>query len=34
MPSNKQIIHGADQAFAQGDVPKVLALMDDKIEMD
>ena len=32
MPTNKQIIQGAYQAFAEGDVPKVLALMDDKIE--
>jgi uncharacterized protein len=32
MPTNKQIIQGAYQAFAQGDVPRVLALMDDKIE--
>ena len=31
-PTNKQIIQGAYQAFATGDVPKVLALMDDKIE--
>ena len=28
MPTNK----GAYRAFAEGDVPKVLALMDDKIE--
>ena len=32
MPTNKQIIQGAYQAFAEGDVAKVLALMDDKIE--
>ena len=32
MPTNKQIIQGAYQAFAEGDVPKVLAVMDDKIE--
>ncbi len=32
MPTNKQIIQGAYQAFAAGDVPEVLALMDDKIE--
>ena len=32
MPTNKQIIQGAYKAFAEGDVPKVLALMDDKIE--
>ena len=32
MSTNKQIIQGAYQAFAEGDVPKVLALMDDKIE--
>ena len=32
MSTNKQIIQGAYQAFAEGDVPRVLALMDDKIE--
>lgn len=32
MPTNTQIIQAAYQAFAQGDVPKVLAVMDDKIE--
>ena len=32
MPTNKQIVQGAYQAFAEGDVPQVLALMDDKIE--
>ena len=32
MPTNKQIIQGAYQAFAEGDVPKVLAVMDDKIK--
>jgi ketosteroid isomerase-like protein len=32
MPTNKHIIQGAYQAFAEGDVPKVLAVMDDKIE--
>ena len=32
MATNKQIIQGAYQAFAEGDVPKALALMDDKIE--
>jgi uncharacterized protein len=32
MPTNKQVIQGAYQAFAEGDVPRVLALMDDKIE--
>ena len=32
MATNKQIIQGAYQAFAEGDVPKVLAVMDDKIE--
>jgi hypothetical protein len=32
MPTNKQIIQGAYQTFAEGNVPKVLALMDDKIE--
>jgi hypothetical protein len=31
MPTNKQIIQGAYQAFGEGDVPKVLALMDEKI---
>jgi len=31
MPSNKQLIQGAYQAFADGDVPSVLALMDDDI---
>jgi hypothetical protein len=31
-PTNKQLIQGAYQAFAEGDVPKVLGLMDDKIE--
>jgi hypothetical protein len=30
--TNKQIIQGAYQAFSEGDVPKVLAAMDDKIE--
>jgi ketosteroid isomerase-like protein len=32
MGTNKQMIRDAYQAFAVGDVPKVLALMDDKIE--
>ena len=32
MPTNKQIIQGAYQAFGEGDIPKVLAVMDDKIE--
>jgi hypothetical protein len=32
MPTNKQIIQGAYEAFAKGDVPSVLAVMDDKIE--
>ncbi|HEV3370728.1 MAG TPA: hypothetical protein VG074_14270 [Acidimicrobiales bacterium] len=32
MPTNKQIIQGAYQAFAEGDVPKVVAVMDDKIK--
>jgi ketosteroid isomerase-like protein len=32
MPTNKQIIQGAYQAFAEGDVPKVLAVTDDKVE--
>jgi ketosteroid isomerase-like protein len=32
MPTNKQIIQDAYRAFAEGDVPKVLGLMDDKIE--
>ncbi len=32
MPTNKQIIQGAYQAFANGDLPSVLAVMDDKIE--
>jgi ketosteroid isomerase-like protein len=32
MPTNKQIIQGAYEAFAEADVPKVLAAMDDKIE--
>ena len=32
LPTNKQIMQAAYQAFAQGDVPAVLAVMDDKIE--
>ena len=32
MATNKQIIQGAYEAFAKGDVPSVLAMMDDKIE--
>jgi ketosteroid isomerase-like protein len=32
MPTNKEIVQGAYAAFAEGDVPKVLAAMDDKIE--
>jgi ketosteroid isomerase-like protein len=32
MATNKQIIQGAYQAFAEGDVPKVPASMDDEIE--
>lgn len=32
MPTNKQIIQGAYEAFAEGNVPGVLAVMDDKIE--
>jgi ketosteroid isomerase-like protein len=32
MSTNMQIVQGAYQAFAQGDVKKVLAVMDDKIE--
>jgi ketosteroid isomerase-like protein len=32
MPTNKQIIQGAYKAFAEGDLPNVLAVMDDKIE--
>ena len=31
-PTNKEIVQGTYQAFATGDVPKVLTLMDDKIE--
>jgi ketosteroid isomerase-like protein len=32
VPTNKQIIQGAYEAFAEGNVPGVLAVMDDKIE--
>jgi ketosteroid isomerase-like protein len=32
VPTNKQIIQGAYQAFTTGNVPKVLAPMHDKIE--
>jgi uncharacterized protein len=32
MPTNKQIAQSAYEAFSKGDVPSVVALMDDKIE--
>jgi ketosteroid isomerase-like protein len=32
MPTNKEIIQGAYEAFAAADVPKVLGLMDDTIK--
>lgn len=32
MPTNKQITQSAYEAFSKGDVPSVVALMDDKIE--
>jgi ketosteroid isomerase-like protein len=32
LPTNKQIIQGAYKAFAEGDVLKLLALMDEKID--
>ena len=32
MPTNKEIIQGAYEAFAAGDVPKVLGAMDDDIK--
>ena len=32
MPTNKQITQGIYEAFSKGDVPSVLAVMDDKIE--
>ncbi len=32
MATNKQIIQAAYESFAAGDVPSVLAVMDDKIE--
>jgi ketosteroid isomerase-like protein len=32
MPTNKDIIQGAYAAFAAGDVPKVLGMMDDDIK--
>jgi hypothetical protein len=32
MPTNRQITQGVYEAFSKGDVPSVLAVMDDKIE--
>lgn len=32
MPTNKEIVQSAYEAFAAGDVPKVLSLMDDNIK--
>jgi hypothetical protein len=34
MPTNKQIIQGAYQAFAEGDLPKVLAVTGRQDRVD